>query len=68
MGRRYTIFISVLAIGCGLVAGGIGFWLMGDPGFTFAQKFFGNFFFTAQIMTTTWCVAALFKKEKSSGK
>jgi len=68
MGRRYIILISILAIGSSFIAGGIGFWLMGDPGFTFAQKFLGNFFFTTQIMTTMWCAAALLKKEKNSGK
>ncbi len=68
MGRRYTIFISILAIGCSLIAGGLGFGLIGGSGFTFTQKFLGNFFFTAQTMATAWCVAALLKKEKDTRK
>ncbi len=68
MGRRYTTFISILAIGCSLIAGGIGFGLIGGSGFTFMQKFLCNFFFTAQMMATMWCAAALLKKEKDAGK
>lgn len=68
MGRRYTILIAVLAMVCSLIAGGLGFYLIGSPGFTFLQKFLCNFFFIAQIVTTTWCVVALFKKGKNVGK